>query len=353
MTLDRTRRGLFEKARRLGTGAARITLDDNECRKIIGIIARDLGIEDERLTQPPELPDFYSPEFVEWQSEGSAAGIEAFEALVDSVTDGELFFYCLAAIHLRRLKYQRILAAQPLPTLEQVGPRALLQYGMAPPLYLAALLFWRKWIYDIDNRAAQETGYIFEPIIAASIGGVPYSDKKSPVRRQSGKGGRQVDCVRGDDAYELKLRVTIAASGQGRWDAELEYPEDCEASGFRPVLVVFDSTENPKLNQLKEAFERAGGVHFVGDHAWSHLEELAGETMGVFLEKYVRRPLESLLDDAPPMNDLPPLSLRQEDSFIVVRLGDFEMRIERTTEELDLEDDDALPDDVDDELPGG
>lgn len=280
---------MFEKARRLGTGAARITLDDNECRKIVGIIAADLGVDEERLTQPSELPDFYSTEFGDWQS-GGLAGIEAFEALVDTVTDGELFFYCLAAIHLRRLKYRRILAAQPLPTLEQVGPRALLQYGLAPPLHLAALLFWRKWIYDIDNRAAQETGYIFEPIIAASIGGVPYSDKKSPVRRRSGKGSRQVDCLRGNDAYELKLRVTIAASGQGRWDAELE--------------------------------------------------------------KYVRRPLESLLDDAPPMDDLPPLSLRQEDGFIVVRLGDFEMRIERTAEELDLEDDDGLPDDVDEELPG-
>lgn len=324
---------MFEKARRLGTGAARITLDDNECRKIVGIIAADLGVDEERLTQPSELPDFYSTEFGDWQS-GGLAGIEAFEALVDTVTDGELFFYCLAAIHLRRLKYRRILAAQPLPTLEQVGPRALLQYGLAPPLHLAALLFWRKWIYDIDNRAAQETGYIFEPIIAASIGGVPYSDKKSPVRRRSGKGSRQVDCLRGNDAYELKLRVTIAASGQGRWDAELEYPEDCAASGFRPVLVVFDSTENSKLNHLKEAFEQAGGLHFVGEHAWAHLEELAGETMGVFLEKYVRRPLD------------------QEDGFIVVRLGDFEMRIERTAEELDLEDDDGLPDDVDEELPG-
>lgn len=226
-----------------------------------GSSARDLGVDDDRLVQPPELPDFYSPEFAEWQSEG-ASGLDSFEGLVETVTDGELFFYCLAAIHLRRLKYQRILAAQPLPTLEQVGPRGLLQYGMAPPLYLAALLFWRKWIYDIDNRAAQETGYIFEPIIAASIGGVPYSDKKSPVKRRSGKGGRQVDCLRGDDAYELKLRVTIAAPGQGRWEAELDYPEDCKASGFRPVLVVFDSTENHKLTQLEGRLREGGRCSF-------------------------------------------------------------------------------------------
>lgn len=326
-------------------------LDDNECRKIVGVIARDLGIDDECITLPAELPEFYDPAFADWSSEGGA-GFDAYTTLVDDVEDGELFFNCLAKIHLRRLKYQRILSAQPLPTLEQVGPRGLLQYGMAPPAYLATLLFWRKWIYDIDNRAAQETGYIFEPIIAASIGGVPYSDTKSPIKRRSGKGGRQVDCLREEDAYELKLRVTIAASGQGRWDAELAYPEDCKASGFRPVLAVFDSTENPKLAALKRAFEAAGGSHFVGEHAWAHLEDLAGETMGVFLEKYVRRPLDSLLREAPTLAELPPLSLRQEPGVIVVGIGDVEMRIARTADELDLEDEDGLPDDVDEETPG-
>ena len=28
-------------------------------------------------------------------------------------------------------------------------------------------------------------------------------------------------------AYEFKLRVTIAASGQGRWKEELDFPSDC------------------------------------------------------------------------------------------------------------------------------
>jgi hypothetical protein len=351
LTLDPTRRAAFSNARRLGAGAARITLDDNGCRKIIGTIARDLAVTDDRVAQPADLPAFYSPEFADWQSAG-ATGLEAFEALVETVTDGDLFFRCLAAIHLRRMKYQRILATQPLPTLEQVGPRALLQYGMAPPGNLAALLFWRKWLYDLDNRAAQETGYLFEPIIAAAIRGTPHSDKTSPVQRRSGKGRRQVDCLRGKDAYELKLRVTIAPSGQGRWGAELEYPEDCKASGFRPVLVVFDSTENPKLTQLQKAYETAGGAHFVGERAWAHLEKLAGATMSIFLEKYVRQPLESLLDQAPPAGALPPLSLHQEGGFIDVRLGDVSMRIDRQAEDPDLADEDVLPDDIDDALPG-
>jgi hypothetical protein len=33
-----------------------------------------------------------------------------------------------------------------------------------------------EWLYDIDNRSAQETGYLFEPILAAAIGGIPYED---------------------------------------------------------------------------------------------------------------------------------------------------------------------------------
>jgi len=43
----------------------------------------------------------------------------------------------------------------------------MLQYGQADPAALAVLLTWRKWIYDIDNRAAQETGYVFEPALVA------------------------------------------------------------------------------------------------------------------------------------------------------------------------------------------
>lgn len=351
MALSTTQRGFFEKARRLGSGAAQIQLDDGDCRKLANVIARDLGVTDPRISTPAGLPEFYDPAFVAWNSEGPEA-YEVFEALVENVIDGELFFHCLAAIHLRRLKYARILATQPMPTLEQVGPRGLLQFGHAPPAELASLLFWRKWIYDIDNRAAQETGYIFEPIIAASIGGVPYSGRKSPVKSRSGGGGRQVDCIREKDAYELKLRVTIAASGQGRWGAELEFPEDCKESGFRPVLIVFDSTENPKLTELKTAFEDAGGAHYVGEHAWQHLENVAGDTMGVFLERYVRGPLEALLQAAPAPAELPDLILRQGDGHIAIFVGDFEMRIDRTGDDEDLVDADALPVDVDEELPG-
>ena len=112
---------------------------------------------------------------------------------------------CLAALHKGRLKDENILRTQPISTIEQVGPRGILQYGALTPTALTGFLFWRKWFYDIDNRAAQETGYIFEPIIANAIGGTPAPSKKSPVkRRANGNKGRQVDCVKDKRAYELK-----------------------------------------------------------------------------------------------------------------------------------------------------
>ncbi|KKZ11424.1 MAG: hypothetical protein TQ37_07195 [Candidatus Synechococcus spongiarum 15L] len=151
-----------------------------------------------------------------------------FERLVCLDPNADVYFESLAALHKARLKYERILETQAVPSLDQVGPRGLLQYGGMNPRMLAGFLLWRKWIFDIDNRAGQETGYLFEPIIAAAIGGVPASARKSPVkRRKDSNKGRQVDCLCDNRAYEIKIRMTIAASGQGRWGEELDFPEDC------------------------------------------------------------------------------------------------------------------------------
>ena len=106
------------------------------------------------------------------------------ERLVALIPDADMFFACLANLHKRRLKYERILQTQPIPTIEQVGPRGLLQFGAVCTNALTSLLLWRKWFFDINNRAGQETGYLFEPIIAHAIGGMPFSAKASPIRRQ-------------------------------------------------------------------------------------------------------------------------------------------------------------------------
>jgi len=273
------------------------------------------------------------------------------ERLIDLREDADTYFYCLATLHKARLKYERILQSQAIPTIDQVGPRSLLQYGVLNTRALAGFLFWRKWLFDIDNRAGQETGYLFEPIVAHAIGGVSYSARKSPIKRSgTGSAGRQVDCVRDHRAYEIKLRVTIAASGQGRWREELEFPNDCKASGYTPVLVVLDPTLNPKLDELREAFVKASGEAYVGPDAWEHLAQLAGSTMARFLQLYVHEPLEALLKEAP--DHLPEITLVMDEKQLTIAIEGEKLIVHRNEAEAVAPESAELSDDVDEHVPG-
>jgi hypothetical protein len=350
VALSQIQRAIVEKARSLGGGQQAVALTDEACTYHVAVIVNDL----ELVTAFPEfneLPDHF---FAAPSSLGLAGDfLQLFERLVRLAPDADTYFACLAALHKSRLKYERILQTQPIPTIDQVGPRGLLQYGGMSPKALTGFLLWRKWLYDIDNRAAQETGYLFEPIIAASIGGVPASSSKSPIRRRSDPGkGRQVDCIRGQFAYEIKLRVTIAASGQGRWREELEFPGDCRASGYTPVLLVLDPTPNPKLDELTRSFVRDDGKVFVGAEAWAHLETTAGGTMGRFLRKYVHEPIEALLAEVP--EELPELCLRLDASQFTVTIGTEAFSVARTGAPPVAEDDPGAENDGgrDDQVPG-
>lgn len=334
MGLTPTQRQIVAKARSL-KGAP---LDDATCAYLVAVIALDLGWYEEMgdlgLTAELAVPDF----FVGTVSAFHATGLNffaLFERLVELQPATETYFACLAHLYARRLKYGSILQHQPLPTMDQVGPRALLQYGTVEPGALAAFLFWRKWMFDIDNRAGQETGYLFEPIVAAALGGTPWSAQRSPVKRRSDPTkGRQVDCIREADgrklAYEIKLRVTIAASGQGRFGEELDFPDDCSASGYVPILVVLDPTEADKLTTLRERFSAAGGKSYVGVDAWTHLEEEAGDPMATFLEKYVRAPMEHVLAAEPKDKQaLPELRLRMEPTTFEADIAGSTLHIKR------------------------
>jgi hypothetical protein len=227
----------------------------------------------------------------------------------------------------------------------------LLQFGKFGPVALAGFLFWRKWFYDIDNRAGQETGYLFEPIIAYAIGGTPVPARQSPVRRHKDPDkGRQVDCLLDRKAYEFKIRVTIAASGQGRWREELDYPLDCRTSGYTPVLIVLDGTANPKLAELVQVFLDQGGEVHTGAAAWRHLERLAGPTMSLFLERYVRIPIEQFIEHAP--TTLPRLVAAATVDGIDISVGDETLHIVRRASEVDDAGHDQAPDDIGDNFPG-
>ena len=147
----------------------------------------------------------------------------------------------------------------------------------------------------------------------------------------------------------MKVRVTIAASGQGRWAEELDFPVDCTNSGYRPVLVVLDPTPNPKLNELRQAFEKSGGLVFIGDGAWRHLDDEAGPTMARFLDTYVRRPINDLLQAVP--DELPDITLGMSGRRFTVRIGAEMFAIERRPEAP--EDEEAeIPADVEERMPG-
>lgn len=349
MVLTQSQRAIIEKARSLGAGGQAVALSDGMCGFLVAVMVADLALSRDFPEIPPDTPAFFGPGPVD----GLRVDVDflpLFERLVGLDPNADTYFSCLAALHKARLKYQRILQTQPVPTIDQVGPKGLLQYGTMSPKALTGLLLWRKWIFDIDNRAGQETGYLFEPIIANAIGGVSASANKSPVRRrdQSGK-GRQVDCIRENRAYEFKLRVTIAASGQGRWREEMGFPGDCRSSGYTPVLVVLDPTPNPKLDELTRAFLAERGEVYVGTAAWGHLEQTAGETMGRFLRRYVHEPLQSLLAEVP--ESLPELVLRMGQNEVSITVGGETFSTKRTPEQTDVEEDE-LPEDADDQIPG-
>lgn len=349
MGLSQNQRSLLAKARVLGAGADSLVLSDGACVYLCAVIARDLGLR-QHFAELPETLGFFNASDLESQTiEGHHFELVA-ERLFSLDKDADTYFACLANLHKRRLKYQRILRTQPIPTVDQLGSRSLLQFGTLSPRALGALLFWRKWIYDIDNRAAQETGYLFEPIIAHAIGGTPVSSSQSPIKRASDRSkGRQVDCVHGRRAYEFKIRVTIAASGQGRWGEELQFPQDCRKARFTPVLIVLDPTPNPKLSELTNAFLAARGEVHAGAAAWNHLESLAGATMSKFLELYVRGPIDAILTHAPDV--LPDLTLSMTGNDISLSVGAEQLKIPRTPRETE-EEQDQLPEDGADQLPG-
>ena len=296
MGLTQSQRAILAKARSVGSSKQGVAIDDEVSAYLVGVIARDLGLLSAFPEVPSSLPPFFGGNVLDTLRLPARDFLGLFERLVGADPNADTYFACLATLHKARLKYERILQTQPVPTIDQVGPRGLLQYGSLHPKALTPFLLWRKWMFDIDNRAGQETGYVFEPIIAYAIGGVPVSASKSPVKRLSDPSkGRQVDCIRDDRAHEFKIRVTSAASGQGRWREELDFPADCGGSGYIPILVVLDPTPNPKLAELRRKFLASGGEVFVGSEAWQYLESLAGPTMSRFLENYVHRPVQALL----------------------------------------------------------
>ena len=316
-----------------------ITMSDREMARLVSVVLRDLGHDEFIPAWARDIPpgEYYAVP-LGWFTRDEDRPFDFggfFLACCKAVENFRVIFRCITKLHRHRRKYEVILRTQPLPTMEQVARRGLLEYGALPVDALASWLTWRKWVYDIDNRSAQETGYLFEPMLTESLGGRSFSAKASPVKRATDPTkGRQVDCiveVGGEKlAYEFKDRITIAASGQGRFAEELAFPHDCASSGYVPVLLVMDPTPNPKLTEITRAFKNNGGRVFLGDEVWSHLSELSGVEIATFVKRYIKDPVESI---AVRERELLDLGLRYrtgtEGDTIEVTLGSYTWRIAR------------------------
>lgn len=266
-----------------------------------GDVPRWLGQDLYHVAKKPFF-DITVDDIAQLDSRSEAIALDILrEAGVTDLTSPEYHYLSnLATLYRRRAKYYRILSRQPFPTPDQIGPRCLLEYGRCESRLLFSWMSWRKLCFDLDNRSAQETGYLFEPIIASCLGGESMGSSNSVVHRLNAEGeptsqGRQIDCYVKDTGrvYELKMRMTIAASGQGRFGEELSFPREAAAAGFTPVLIVFDPTPSNRLEELCAAYAEAGGESAVGDDAWALLKNNAEHGMATFIEKYIEPPINA------------------------------------------------------------
>ncbi len=336
---------LYLKCKTHGSGGAQVAISDAELHALISLSLHYLEWDHSILGIPPiSMPDSDYFQFsLDWFQSANYSSADAkdvkiyLEKCFQKDNDFALFIENLSALHRRRVKYRRILGSQPLPTMDQIGPRSLLEFGACDVKLQANWMAWRKWIYDIDNRSAQETGYLFEPLLASCLGGEPIGARNSPVRRIDENGrpsssGRQVDCLvpGSNKAYELKLRVTIAASGQGRFSEELSFPVEAQAAGYTPVLLVLDPTGSDRLADLAKRFRECGGEVYIGDDAWRHMEEAAGEVVSVFVERFIRPVISSI--EQIDISSLSSLSLSWSGEFLEIRSNASIYRVNRIEE---------------------
>ena len=284
-----------EEARSLRQGLRKITgtiLSDQEMAYLVVRTIVDLDLQDdfpEIENHIISLPEIYDLGF----SEGvvNVDLIQLLTRFTDHENDCSIgYLMSVRELYIRRKKWRSILRTQQIPDIATLSSRVLLEYGMVETTQLVTLMRLRKFFFDLDNRLAQETGYTFEPMMASCLGGVSVSHRNSPFNRQ-------IDCMIEEErlVYEMKIRITIAASGQGRWGEELSFPEQAESAGYTPILLVFDPTPNQKLTEISQVFLDSGGQVFLGEEAWEHVASRANRCMEIFFRRYVRPPLDDLI----------------------------------------------------------
>lgn len=308
--MNKAQKEYYRQFSQHGTGDARVEISASEITLLLFIAYQDIHgtfpSQEFPVINKLATKGFYKITFAEINLLPEITPDKCFDLLeragATNISDAiYLYLKNLCDLYRRRYKYDKILQNQPFPNADQIAPRSLLEYGKCEDSLLSTWMEWRKWLFDIDNRSGQETGYIFEPILASCLGGVSVSHTSSPVKRINEGGyrtneGRQVDCYIEEtkEVYELKMRVTIAASGQGRFKEEMSFPYEASESGLTPILIVFDETESTLLTKLKAQFHKYGGKCYIGQASWDMLYERAGKEMSLFIRKYIYPPIQTM-----------------------------------------------------------
>lgn len=319
----------FEEIKKFSTytfNRKRQRLSDDYLRYLIYLTSRDLSISG--------LPDI-GFEIVElydmrYTGEYKLPGLpikDLYNILFECNRNSHNYLVCLIELFRRRVKYERVLESQSFSAPGDLSARALLHFGRIDIEALAHFIIWRKFIFDIDNRAAQEVGYLFENLICRVLGGVSYPANSSPIRssgnqQEGALGGRQVDCLVGKNVYEIKLRMSIAPSGKQRWQSEMAFPKDVCDSGYTPILIVVDPSSNEKYDQIIKAYKSNGGFVYAGKEFWEHIANIATPEMKLFSDKYLKGPIGDLLESFDMNDSYRTFSIEDHVDHIQYRIGD-------------------------------
>lgn len=316
--MNRQQKEFYKIFSQHGIGDSQVKISSSELAMLIVLTMQDLHLpvlEKYMAFDIADVKGFYYIDSTDVRNLPPISDKECFEMMqycgateADSISF--LYLKNLCDLYRRRAKFNNILSSQKFPSANQIMPRSLLEFGHCDNKLLSDWLQWRKFIYDIDNRSAQETGYVFEPILSSCLGGESVSAIHSPVKRIDESGsvtmrGRQIDCYLPEEGevYELKMRVTIGASGQGRFSEEMSFPYEAMKAGLTPILIVFDDNPSSLLNKLCKRYEECGGQFYIGESAWSMLKDKAGKEMALFIDKYIYPPLAAMESEMQALPD--------------------------------------------------
>ena len=299
LTQEQKRR--ISGVRNVGNGGWRdLYMTDTVLTKIIALIEADHAEAPTLASLPDgaraEVPLFDIPVQWFWEEIDVPDFVEVYLEAEVAIHDFGVLFESMSEIVKRRARVAVIIASQAFTAPDRIAHRAVLERGVMSDRALPSQMMWRKLLYDIDNRVSAEAGYLNEAIFANALGGCAYAPGVSPVLRDGDGAGRQIDCIVDDVAYEIKSRVTDAASGRARMNDELALPRDCRLSGYRPWLLVFDDTPGDHRDRITDAYVAEGGEALFGDAAWAHILANAGSNMTRLLERYFRSSRDVCLD---------------------------------------------------------